>query len=436
MNKWILGLILVNMVVGARAQQTVFNKLKKNRVVLPHGWALTPAGHNLALRELPRNMAVSSTGKYLAVTNNGQNAGALQLIDAEKERVLDATGIPASCVGLKFSTDERFLYTSGGNANSILKYEIVRSKLILSDSIVPDKKWQGRIVPAGLDIDDKRQLLYVVTRQDHSLYVVDLAQKTFVQRFDLAGEGVSCLLSGNKEWLYILCRGSDKLYLFDTKTARFAGTVAVGNDPNDLCLTRDDRYLFVASNEDHAVSVVDAGQQKVIQTLNTALFSGVPSGFAANALALGADEKTLYIANADNNCLLVWDVSHPGSGLCKGFVPVGWFPVSVKLSGGKLFVANGKGFSSLANGNTDPAHSGSPIRYHNGTNDWSKEVRYIVDLFTGSLSILDEPDNKLMGVYTQLVYQNCPYHRSTELSKQATAETTTAVANQSSVSMK
>jgi DNA-binding beta-propeller fold protein YncE len=381
-------------------------------------------------------MAVSSTGKYLAVTNNGQHAGALQLIDAEKEKVLDATDIPAFCVGLKFSADERFLYTLSGNANSILKYEIIHGKLILSDSIIPDKKWQGSIVPAGLDIDDKRHLMYVVTRQDHSLYLVDLAQKAFVQRFDLAGEGVSCLLSANKEWLYILCRGSDKVYLFDTKTARFAGTITVGNNPNDLCLTRDDHTLFVASNEDHSVSVIDAGQQKVIQTFNTALFSGVPSNSAANALALGENENTLYIANADNNCLMVWDISHPGSAEIKGFVPVGWYPTSVKLAGRKLFVANGKGFSSLTsnNKNTNADHSGAPIRYHNGANDWSKEVRYIVDLFTGSLSILEEPEDKLMGVYSQLVYQNCPYHQAKELSKQATARSVEP--GQSSISMK
>jgi DNA-binding beta-propeller fold protein YncE len=423
MRKWILGLLLVNMVVGAQAQQSEHNKLIKKRVILPYGWALTPAGRRLPLGELPRNMAVSSTGKYLAVTDNGQNAGTLQLIDAEKDKILDATGIPSSCMGLKFSADEKFLYASGGNGHSILKYEIVRGKLLLSDSIIPGNKWSDKIVPEGLDIDDKRQLLYVVTGEDHSLYVVDLAKKGSVERFDLGGEGTGCLLSGNREWLYILCRGSDKILVFDTKTARITGSIPVGSNPNDLCMTRDDRFLFVASNNDHSVSVIDAGEQKVIQTLNAALFTGVPSVSAANGLALSEDQKTLYIANGDNNCLSVWDISQPGSGQCKGFIPVGWFPVSVKLAGRKLFVANGKGFSSLANtnntdnGSKDADHSGPPIRYHNGTNDWSREVRYIVDLFTGSLSILDEPEDKLLEVYSRLVYQNCPYPRAKELLK-------------------
>ncbi|MGL1260096.1 hypothetical protein ACSTK8_25285, partial [Vibrio parahaemolyticus] len=56
-----------------------------------------------------------------------------------------------------------------------------------------------------------------------------------------------------------------------------------------------------------------------------------------------------FIANADNNCLSVFDVSKPIQSKSKGFIPVGWYPTNVKVIGKKIFVSNGKGFSSMAN---------------------------------------------------------------------------------------
>jgi len=89
----------------------------------------------------------------------------LHLIDPKNEKLLDSVVIPKSWFGLKFSADEKFLYASGGNDNQILKYTIRSNKLVLSDKIILGKEWPEKISPAGLDIDDIRQLLYVVTKE-------------------------------------------------------------------------------------------------------------------------------------------------------------------------------------------------------------------------------------------------------------------------------
>ena len=107
--------------------------------------------------------------------------------------------------------------------------------------------------------------------------------------------------------------------------------------------------LFVANANDNSVSVIDMQTRKVLETLDAALYPGSPAGSTTNGVALSEDEKTLYIANADNNCLAVFDVSKPGSGKSIGFIPVGWYPTGVRVIGKKVFVSNGKGFSSLPN---------------------------------------------------------------------------------------
>ena len=95
---------------------------KPDKVTLPNGWSLSPAGHGYLLGDLPLNMAVSPSQKLIAVTNNGQSTQSIQIFDTQSEKILDNIIIPKSWVGLKFSADEKFLYASGGNDNRILKY--------------------------------------------------------------------------------------------------------------------------------------------------------------------------------------------------------------------------------------------------------------------------------------------------------------------------
>src|SRR5678816_3953434 len=84
---------------------------------LPNGWSLTPVGKSLPLGDLPLNIAISPSKKYLAVTNNGQSIQSIQLIDVQYEKILDSIDIAKSWLGLKFTADEKYLYASGGNDN-------------------------------------------------------------------------------------------------------------------------------------------------------------------------------------------------------------------------------------------------------------------------------------------------------------------------------
>src|SRR5258708_3751703 len=123
MNKLFLCLLTACSLLSATQAQETKEDLLKKKVLLPNGWTLTPVGNNLQLGDLPLNIAVSSSRRWLAVTNNGQSTQTLQLIDAEKEVLLDSVIIPKSWLGLKFSDDDKYLYASGGNDNFILKYE-------------------------------------------------------------------------------------------------------------------------------------------------------------------------------------------------------------------------------------------------------------------------------------------------------------------------
>ena len=387
-------------------------QLESKRIKLSNGWSLTPAGKSINLGDLPLNIAISSTKKYMAVTNNGHGVQMIQLIDVKNEKVISKIVIPVSWYGLKFSGNEKYLYASGGDDNRILQYAIANNKLVLTDSIKLGKKWPERISPTGIDIDDLKQKLYVITRENNSLYVIDLKTKKITKQYNLPAEAYSCLLSPDKQELYISCWGCDKVLVFDIGKENIANEISVGDNPNELCLTKNGNYLFVANANDNSVSAIDTKKRMVIETLNAALFPNAPAGSTSNGVALSEDEKTLYIANADNNCLAVFDISQPGFSKSKGFIPVGWYPTNVKVVGKKIFVTNGKGFSSMANlFGPNPTKQEGEVLWHGSK---SSKENYIGDLFKGTMSIINKPTEKQLAIYSQAVYHNTPYNKDKE----------------------
>jgi YVTN family beta-propeller protein len=382
-------------------------------LTLPNGWKLSPAGVGLVLGDLPLNIAVSNSKKLIAVINSGEGTQSIQLIDVPKARVIDNIVVKECWMGLRFSDNDKFLYASGGNDNEILKYAIEDGRLVLKDSIVLGKKWPNKISPAGIDIDDGKNIMYVVTKENNSLYTVNLKKKKVTGHYPLGGEAYTCLLSPDKRQLYISGWGSDLVYVFNTSEEKLVDSIQVGDNPNDMCLTSDGKYLFVANANDNSVSVINTAAKKVAETLTTSLYPNAPAGSTPNGVALSPDEKTLYVANADNNCLAVFDVSDPGHSVSKGFIPTGWYPSCVKAVGNKIFVGNGKGFSSYADPyGPDPA--ATHVGHHQGEKGEMHKEQYIGNLLTGTMSIIDVPDAEQLATYSKEVYANTPYTRQRE----------------------
>ena len=379
--------------------------IEAHRIHLPNGWSITPVGKSLPLGDFPLNVAVSPSGKFLAVTNNGQSDQSIQLIDADKSEVLDSLPVGKAWIGLTFSSDGKTLYASGGNDNWILKLNVSNNHIQPLDTFRIGKPWPEKISPAGIALDDKRNVLYTVTTENNSLYVIDLSGNKKVMRYSLGAEGYTCLLSPDKKILYISCWGCDKVELFDTENQKFTGSITVGDNPNDMCLSKDGSRLFVANANDNSVSVIDVQQRKVIEILNAALYPAAPPGSTTNSVALSDDGETLYIANADNNCIAVFDVSEPGTSISKGFIPAGWYPTCVRVLHNNIYVANGKGYSSLPN----PRGPNPAKRKEQG-----EKVEYIGSLFRGTLSIIPVPDEEELSVYSQVVYRNTPYNKEQE----------------------
>src|ERR1700761_9230180 len=144
--------------------QTPGKMKKTGQVLLPNGWKLSPAGSYLQLGDLPLNIQLSSSGKLLAVTNNGESTQSIQLINPLTQTQLDEKIVGKAWYGLAFSHDEKTLYASGGNDNWIMAFAIKNNKIGNADTLKLGAPWpKNKICPTGIAVNKSNTLLYTVT---------------------------------------------------------------------------------------------------------------------------------------------------------------------------------------------------------------------------------------------------------------------------------
>ena len=80
---------IIFIVLSANLPAQTLKEIESHRVSLPNGWKLTHVGKLLHLGDLPLNIAVSSSKKLAAITNNGESDKTIQLVDIESEVILD-----------------------------------------------------------------------------------------------------------------------------------------------------------------------------------------------------------------------------------------------------------------------------------------------------------------------------------------------------------
>ena len=383
-------------------------------VQLPDGWYLTPAGTSLPLSsDLPLNIALAPDGIHAAVTNNGNGIQTIDLINLRERKLTASVTIGKAWLGLAFAKKRPYLYASGGNDDIIIRYTLQGEKLFNKDTLTLGGPWPAeKISPTGLALDEEHDRLYVVTKEDKALYVCDTRTMTVLKKLLLFAEAYTCLLNPVKPELYISAWGGRKIWIYNTSTNALTDSIYTGDHPNDMAISRNGKWLFVANANANSVSVIQVFTRKVTETLQTALSPEAPIGSTTNSVALGAGDKTLYVANADNNYLAVFEVSDPGNSHSEGYIPVGWYPTCVRVWNNQLLVADGKGLSSMAN-----PYGPNPYEHvsnHKKADTAQHALQYIGSMFKGCLSLIPAPGPASLARYTKQVYANTPYSAGVE----------------------
>jgi DNA-binding beta-propeller fold protein YncE len=376
-------------------------------ILLPNQWSLRPVGAHLRLGDFPVHLAIHPSGNYLAALHAGYGEHEIIVVDIQnkKQRIVTRVSLPQTFYGLCFSPDGNTLYASGAEFETVHRFTFDSGLLSDHKSIVVGAVTE-KFIPGGIAVDADHKTLFAAGTWGHAVRLVPLDAPQKRQNVDLGKESYpyTCLPEPGGKRLFVSLWGKAAVAVIDIAEAKLTATWPTESHPTEMVLSNDGKTLFVACSNSTRVSVLDAGNNgKPRETIHCALYPGAPSGNTPNSLALTPDSQMLFVANADNNNLAVFNVAEPGHAKPLGFIPVGWYPTSVRYNpvDKHLYVANGKGLSSRAN----PQGPGPYQR------DKLPIYEYIAGLMQGTLSSFDLPTPEQMLEHTRQAYACSPLRR-------------------------
>ena len=415
--------------LAAQVAPALPGKKDDGSVLLPNQWSLRPAGRQIPLGDFPVNIALHPGGRFAAIQHSGHGQHEIIVVELASEKVTSRTPVEEAFYGIEFSRDGSHLLSSGAGTEVLHSFSFADGKLQNHSEIkLRDVKERG--IPAGLALSSDAKKAYVANVWGQRISRVDLpdghvtdipinktnaplatglirppqdpdlaaATKRAEAIFDPNQLGdpfpYACRLDEKRQRLYVSLWASAQVAVVDLKSDEIIGRWPTDEHPNEMILTRDGKHLYIANANRNSVTVFDTTLGKPIEKISSSMFPNGLPGSTPNSVALTPDEKTLFVANACNNNIAVFDVSVPGKSHSLGFIPVGWYPTSVRvtLDGQHLLVANGKGLISKAN----PKGPQPGVANPPGT-----VTEYIGSLFKGTLSVIDLPKRAALEAQMQ-----------------------------------
>ena len=368
-------------------------------VVLHNQWPIKPVGQQVPVGDFPVATAVSPDGRWAAVLNAGYLAHSITLVDLAKRAVVQTVPVHEAFAGLAFSPDGRSIACSGGSDGVVDVFPVSDSGIGAKRSLKVANPSDGGVVAGVCFSPDGKSVLATVLFGG-GLVRVDVATgsilwKSLDENAPSADRPVKDdskaapndvfevrQLIDQTDFLNVVCDkrrgvayttawGRSSVQVVDLASGKPLAEWGCGLHPNDLVLASDGR-LFVSNGGLNTVTVIDTHSGKTLETLSSSLRASDPPGSTPDSVALSADQKRLFVANAYTHNVAVFDVSEAGESRSLGFIPTGWFPSAVRLSpdGKTLLVLTARGLEAKAD-----------------AVGWKSKHRDINNIYVGSLAL-------------------------------------------------
>jgi len=173
--------------------------------------------------------------------------------------------------------------------------------------------------------------------------------------------------------------------------------LVVGLHPNEIISDREGKFVYVTNSNSDNVTVINTATDEIDETISVRLQPEINPFFgdSPNGLCLSSDEKTLFIANGMDNALAVIKLKkkeipagEQQNSSVVGFLPTGAYPSSVTMSSnGNLYVSNLEAAGARL-GTNNPRTRNLIYNSHN---------------MLASVSVIPFPDMKNLKAYTDTV---------------------------------
>jgi DNA-binding beta-propeller fold protein YncE len=375
-------------------------------ILLHNQWSIRPAGRQVELGDFPTGLAVHPSGRWAAVLHCGYGRHEVRIVDLDTDTVTATAPLHEAFYGIAFSGDGKELVCSGASDEVLHVFDFQAGKLTARPDVVLAPK-EAAAVPAGFALTRDAKTAFAACLWGQRVMRVDLAVDKVIWNISLALPPSAADASGPNsksdangsgqldnnvlpydvaydprgDRVFVSLWGGSEIVVLSAKDGAVLAHWPVGDRPGELLLSPDGR-LFAANSIRNTVTVLDTRNGETLETLCVALAADDLPGATPDSLALAPDGRTLFVANADNNAIAVFDVSVPGHGRARGFIPTGWMPTAVRLTpdGGKLLVVSARGVEPHAN--PRGPQFGQPHK---------KKIQYIGGLYRGTLGLVELP---------------------------------------------
>ena len=334
-------------------------------VILPNGQRITPAGTQLVVNSLPVAAELSRDGRHLLVLQAGYETPSLTAVDTATAKAVSRVELADAWLGLTFNHAGDRIYVGGGGRGSVWDLSYRDGTLAIEREFPIEPQCPGDcetlIGDVRLDADDR--MLYALDVFRDRAVVINTQSGLVLDEFKTGAAPYRARLAPDRGHLLISHWGEASLGLYRLSDRRLVERIPVGDHPTDLLVVTGDvsapgtgidgdeersypaRVFAACAHADNvwAFGITDRNGYELLDVQSVAPFPGSPIGSLPSALGVSIDKRTLYIANAGNNTILIADIEEalPELG---GAVPTAWFPTAVVgLPEGGMAYLSGKG---------------------------------------------------------------------------------------------
>jgi len=188
----------------------------------------------------------------------------------------------------------------------------------------------GALLWGSPDSDTQSTLLYVGNSREDDISIIDLGSLKLVGQIKLGAEQVHGLAAqGDGRRLFVTTEADHALKIVDTTTNKIIGTVQLQGRPNQVAVTPDGKYVAVPIRDRDSVDVVDVSQRKIVKVL--------PIKEPHNTLNIGSN-RYLYVSSMGSHQINVIDLARMDY---SAVIPVGGRPRPFVIApdGNTMYVA-------------------------------------------------------------------------------------------------
>lgn len=226
---------------------------------------------------------------------------------------------------LCYNPATKLLYISN-QKQLVLIYDPANNKMIAG------LETGGQVTDMCLSKDGAFLYIAVMGKQP-AILVLDTFKNRFVKKHIVPRRPAAVAVSPDGNTLYFSMGSSMSgiVYIINNKTGAKTGEVAVGKNPNGLCVLPEQPKLYVANLNSATVSVID--------TEKAALTATIPVGIEPLRAVSSRDGKKVYVTCRKSNCVSVIDTASDSAGKN---IPVGNAPTGIAISsdGARVYVTN------------------------------------------------------------------------------------------------